>query len=91
MLNSANSLNIPYGRSEVFAAAAGYLTRTSAGIREVSASTSADFTFGKRYNQLVVEDRDGTPDDALTQYIYQKSPNTGERGWDLVVFTTRAI
>ncbi|KMS75014.1 hypothetical protein ACM01_12095 [Streptomyces viridochromogenes] len=47
--------------------------------------------FSKRFNQLVIEERDDTPENALTQYIYRKSDDTGQWGWDLVVFITRAM
>ncbi|MFC5670592.1 hypothetical protein [Streptomyces incanus] len=40
----ASRHNVPYDRAEAFAAVAGYLTRTPAGIRAVSASTSTAFT-----------------------------------------------
>jgi hypothetical protein len=36
--------NIPYDRAEAFAAVAGYFSRTSSGIRSVTASTSTAFT-----------------------------------------------
>lgn len=40
----ASRHNVPYDRAEAFAAVAGYLTGTSAGIRIVSASTSTAFS-----------------------------------------------
>lgn len=46
--------------------------------------------FSRRFNQLLREQRDDTPEDALTQYVYRKSPDTGKREWDLVALITRA-
>jgi hypothetical protein len=40
----ASRHNVPYDRGEAYAAVAGYLTRTPAGIRTVSASSSTAFT-----------------------------------------------
>lgn len=42
--NSVNNLHASYDRAEAFAAVAGYLTRTPAGIREVSGSTGTAFS-----------------------------------------------
>ncbi|WP_405724414.1 ribosome-inactivating family protein [Streptomyces sp. NBC_00028] len=46
--------------------------------------------FSKRFNRLVNENRDDTPETALTQYVYVKNPDTRQWGWDLVVLITRA-
>lgn len=47
--------------------------------------------FSRRFNTLVNENRDDTPETALTQYIFWKSPDTGKYEWDLVVLITRAM